>query len=248
MKKLLLGSIALGALMAAAPAGAADLRAPVYKAPPAPIWTWTGFYIGGHAGGGWGDKQWFNVDAAGVPFGLNEGLHHVRGGLAGGQVGFNYQVGYWVWGAEVDASWAALEGSNADIAFLVDLNHSRVESIATAAGKLGYAVDRVMAYAKFGGAWVHDKYWVSSIVTPDITRDTASQNRSGWMGGLGVEYAFAQNWSVKFEYNYLDLGHKRVAFTTPVGGVYRQDIDQQLSLFKFGINYRFGYGPVYAKY
>ena len=249
MKKFLLGGIALGALIAAAPAGAADMRAPAYKAPPPPVFSWTGFYIGGHVGGGWGTKHWFDVDAGGAgAFGRDEGLHHVRGGLWGGQIGANYQFGYWVIGAEVDASWASLEGSHTDIVFLRDVNHTRVESIATASGRIGYAVDRVLGYVKGGGAWVHDKYWVSSLATPDVERDRASDNRSGWMAGVGIEYAFASNWSVKFEYDYLDLGRKRVAFTTPTGGTYRQDIDQQLNLFKVGINYRLGYGPVYANY
>lgn len=252
MKKFLLGTIAFSALITAAPAGAADMRAPAYKAPPPPVFTWTGFYIGGHVGGGWGSKDWVNVDAVngvGTLFpGTFLGKHHVRGGLAGGQVGFNYQVGYWVWGAEFDASWANLEGSNQDIVAFVDINNSRVRSVATAAGRLGYAVDRVLGYVKFGGAWAQDKFWVSSIGTPSVERDRATSNRSGLMAGVGVEYAFAPNWSVKFEYDYLDFGDKRAAFTTPTGGTYRIDIDQQVNLFKVGINYRFGYGPVYANY
>jgi len=75
MKKILLSSIALTALIAAAPAGAADMAvAPRYQAP-APIWSWTGFYIGGHFGAGWGTKDWTSITTA--P-GFDEGLHHVR--------------------------------------------------------------------------------------------------------------------------------------------------------------------------
>ncbi len=249
MKKFLLGGIALGALIAAAPAGAADMRAPAYKAPPPPVFSWSGFYIGGHVGGGWGRKHWFNVDAGGAPFGRDEGFHHVRGGLAGGQIGLNYQFGYWVLGAEVDASWAHLEGSHHDVAFAGDVNHSRVDSIVTASGRLGYSVDRVLGYVKGGGAWVHDKFWVSSVATPDVERERGTSNRNGWMAGVGVEYAFADNWSAKIEYNHIDLGRKRAEFTNLAGAaIYRQDIDQTLNLFKFGINYRFGSGPVYARY
>jgi outer membrane immunogenic protein len=253
MKKLLLGSIALGALIAAAPAGAADLRAPAprYSAPP-PVFSWSGFYIGGHVGGGWGTKDWTSITTA--P-GFDEGLHHVRGGLAGGQIGFNYQVGYWVFGVEADASWADLQGRHTNpVLFLFGVPetlNSKVDSIVTASGRLGYAVDRVLGYVKAGGAWAHDKYFLSNKNSPDTAFVTASETRSGWMAGIGLEYAFAPSWSVKFEYNHLDLGDKRNTFhfQTVTAAPVDHSIAQRLDLFKVGINYRFGgYGPVYAKY
>jgi outer membrane immunogenic protein len=252
MKKLLLGSIALGALMAAAPAIAADMApsGPVYKAPPPPPFSWTGFYIGGHIGAGWGDKHWYSASTA--P-GLDQGLHHVRGGLAGGQIGLNYQVGYWVLGIEADAAWADLNGVHTDVGFLLggasEVNRSKVESVGTVAGRLGYAVDRVLGYVKGGAAWAHDKYTVSNVLAPDVAIGTASETRGGWVAGFGLEYAFAPNWSVKFEYDYIDLGSKRSRFTGPALVPFDEDITQRLNLVKFGINYRFGsYGPVYANY
>ncbi|HEY0568364.1 MAG TPA: outer membrane beta-barrel protein [Xanthobacteraceae bacterium] len=253
MKKLLLNSAAFGvfALGFAVNAVAADLpaRAPMYNAP-APSWSWTGFYIGGHVGGGWGDKHWHSP--AFTPS-IDQGMHHVRGGLGGGQVGFNVQLANWVVGIEADASWAALNGSNADNFFVVngssEVNRSKVDSVGTVAGRLGYAVDRVLGYVKGGGAWVRDEYSVSNIVAPGTVLATASENRWGWMAGIGLEYAFAPNWSVKFEYDYLDFGTKRLQFTGPNFVPFNEDIDQHLSLFKVGINYRFGSsGPVYAKY
>jgi len=78
----------------------------VYKAPPAaPLFSWTGFYAGVHGGAGWAHKDWFFVSQTGVstPPG-SEGSHVATGGLAGGQLGFNYQIGPWVWGVEADAS------------------------------------------------------------------------------------------------------------------------------------------------
>jgi outer membrane immunogenic protein len=253
MKKFLLGGIALAALMAAAPAGAADMRAPAYKAPPppAPMFTWTGFYIGGHVGAGWGDKHWYSGSTA--P-GLDQGFHHVGGGLGGGQIGFNYQVSNWVLGIEADYSAANLTGRHTDVGFTLfgadEVNRSQVKSVATVAGRLGYAWDRVLVYAKGGGAWARDKYVATNVLQPDAELAGASETRSGWMAGLGLEYAFAHNWSVKFEYDYLDLGTKRSRFTGPTLAVpFDEDIAQKLSLFKIGINYRFGgYGPVYANY
>jgi outer membrane immunogenic protein len=257
MKKLLLSGLALGALAigCAVNAGAADLpRAPAYRAPE-PVWTWTGFYIGAHAGAGWGTKHWY---AAQPPFqGIDQGSHHVRGLLGGGQIGYNLQTGNWVFGIEVDASAADLNGSGADNFFklvgplnvvsIIDRSH--VDAVGTVAGRFGYAVDRVLGYVKGGGAWARDKYSVSTILTPDTPFATASETRWGWMGGIGLEYAFAPSWSVKFEYDYLDLGKKQSTLTGPNFVPFTEDIKQTMSLFKFGINYRFGgYGPVYAKY
>lgn len=252
MKKLLISSVAVGALALgfAANANAADLpRAPAYRAPE-PVWTWTGFYIGGHFGAGWGDKHWYNPASTPV---IDQGLHHVRGGLAGGQVGFNIQVANWVLGIEADVSGSDLTGSNADNFFIIngvsEVNRTKVDSVGTVAGRLGYAVDRVLGYVKGGGAWAHDKYSVSNITAPDTVLASASETRRGWMAGVGVEYAFAPSWSVKFEYDHLDLGSKRSRFTGPTLAPFDEDVVQRLNLFQVGINYRFGsYGPVYAKY
>jgi outer membrane immunogenic protein len=103
-------------LACVASASAADLsvRAPVMKAPPpvpVAVFNWTGFYVGAHVGGGWGDKDWVAVGVGPL------GSHDIDGFLGGGQIGFNYQVGAWVLGAEVDFSWADLDGSFVDTIF-----------------------------------------------------------------------------------------------------------------------------------
>src|SRR5215475_8409540 len=100
MKKFLLGIAGLIAL--AAPASAADLAArPYTKAPAmiAAVYDWSGFYVG--ANGGWGSsrKCWDNVTPAGVFF-ANEGCHDATGGVAGGQIGYRWQTGTWVFGLE----------------------------------------------------------------------------------------------------------------------------------------------------
>ncbi len=190
MKKLLLASASVLALNLGA-ATAADLGPrPVYKAPPpvaAPVpFSWTGFYIGAHIGSGWGTKEWDdakpNATACShtsppgqfcfVPPGpgvgpITEGLifnssHTVNGFLGGGQIGFNYQVGWWVWGAEVQGSFADLTG-HGTCGFEGLLNcSSKVDGIATFAGRLGFAVDRALIYMKGGGAWAHDKFAVTN--------------------------------------------------------------------------------------
>src|SRR6187549_1165748 len=112
MKKVLLVTASLIAL--GAPALAADLAArPYTKAPPmvAAVYDWSGFYIG--ANGGWGSsrKCWDAVTANGA-FLANEGCHDADGGTIGGQVGYRWQAGTWVFGLEAQGNWADFGGSN----------------------------------------------------------------------------------------------------------------------------------------
>src|SRR6266566_8645273 len=116
MKKFLLATVGLVALGMAAPASAADLAArPYTKAPPmvAAIYDWSGFYIG--ANGGWGSshKCWdLTNNGFGPISAFREGCHDATGGVAGGQIGYRWQTGTWVWGLEGQGNWADLRGSN----------------------------------------------------------------------------------------------------------------------------------------
>src|SRR5262245_60517570 len=113
MRKLLLSGVATTAFLATSfAANAADL-APSYKAPPpVPYFSWTGIYIGGHAGGAWGRKDWEDpLGFFGVfPFPFAHGNRDHQGFIAGGQIGANYQFGKWVIGVEADFSWTDLDG------------------------------------------------------------------------------------------------------------------------------------------
>jgi outer membrane immunogenic protein len=118
MKKLLLGLAGLVAL--AAPASAADLAArPYTKAPPmiAALYDWSGFYIG--ANGGWGSshKCWDLNNGQGGAFLAAEGCHDATGGTAGGQIGYRWQAGTWVFGVEGQGNWADFRGTIAGVTF-----------------------------------------------------------------------------------------------------------------------------------
>jgi outer membrane immunogenic protein len=125
MKKLMLASVAGIALVAGAPANAADLGTrPMYKAPPVvapvPLFTWTGCYIGGHIGGGWGRKDFSDTNAESSFFiGDGHGAQSIRvdtsGFLGGGQLGCDYQFApNWVIGIEGDFSGAHIKGDVVD--------------------------------------------------------------------------------------------------------------------------------------
>src|SRR5437899_3480078 len=113
MKKFLMGAVGLVALGMVTPASAADLAArPYTKAPPpvvAPIYDWTGFYIG--ANGGWGESRncWGVVPLAGVT--IADGCASRSGGVFGGQLGYRWQSGQFVFGLEGQGDWADLSGS-----------------------------------------------------------------------------------------------------------------------------------------
>jgi outer membrane immunogenic protein len=178
MKKFLLSGVAL-AVLVATPALAADMatRGPVYKAPAAaPLFNWTGFYIGAHGGYGWGDASGFDT----------------TGWFGGGQLGVNYQFApNWVWGVEADVSGADISDSIPGQAFKTDV-------FGTARLRLGYTVDRVMVYGTGGLAWANSKASLGGV--------SDSSSNFGWALGAGIEYAFAPNWSAKLEYIHADYG------------------------------------------
>jgi outer membrane immunogenic protein len=248
------------AVVSSATVLAADMATPVFKAPPLPapaLYRWTGFYGGVHGGGAWSDKDWFYPCSATnlpqPPCNRAQGGHSGESWLAGGQVGFNYQVGQWVWGIEAEFSATRINGDNLDIMFPIDALHSRTDSIGTVAPRLGLAWDRALIYAKGGATWVHDDYSLS-IVQSALTTVTADATRWGWMVGLGVEYAVAQNWSAKVEYNYLGFGTERVLLTSngaiPGQLPFDEDIRQRIQVVKVGLNYKFDWGapPLAVRY
>src|ERR1700712_1831463 len=158
MKKFLLGTVALIAF--AAPAAAADLAArPYTKAPTmiAAVYDWSGFYIG--ANGGWGSsRKCWDAGTPGGAFIANEGCHDATGGTAGGQVGYRWQAGTWVFGVEGQGTWADLKGSNASAIFGGVTNQSRIDAFGLFTGQVGYAANNVLLYVKGGGAVAADRF------------------------------------------------------------------------------------------
>ena len=129
---------------------------------------------------------------------------------------------------------------------------TKVDGLATFAGRFGLTSNQTLVYVKGGAAWAHDKYSLVRTEPVDPFSVTASETRTGWMLGAGVEYAFYSNWSAKLEYNFLDFGNERITLLGTFRGTNRVtpavDIDQQVHLVKFGLNYRFNWGAVTARY
>jgi opacity protein-like surface antigen len=267
-------SYLFGAPIAALPA------AGIYKAPPPPVVgavNWTGFYIGAHLGAAWGGQSWSDpfpsfittgcdgicITGPNVP-GFGDTID-LFGPMAGGQIGANWQYSQWVLGLEADASGTDIRGENTCFTGLGGGNcSSKINATGTATGRLGFAWDRSMVYAKAGGAWAHNQDTVNinnitllTDIGPFPGVSTVNHTRWGWTAGIGIEYAFSPTWSARLEYDYLNFGHASdtfpVLFTPqlyfgPFGAPI--SIEQQIHEVKLGVNYRFGWGkaPVVASY
>jgi outer membrane immunogenic protein len=233
---LLAAAISFGAMQAAS---AADMpvKAPAYQAPAA--YNWTGFYLGGHIGGGWSHTDW-NQTFSSFALALDSGSANANGFLGGAQAGYNYQMGQFVLGLEGDFSWTDMSGTGGHSVFTNYSGTTRTKWTATITPRIGYAWQNALLYAKGGVAFEADENTIN--FSGAATTNTVSATRTGWTVGAGVEYGFWNNWSAKLEYDYLDFGTKNYAltyFAHPAGLVENWDIRHRIQQVKFGINDRF---------
>jgi outer membrane immunogenic protein len=233
-------------------ASAADLPVRVYtKAPPvaAPVYDWSGFYVGLNGGGASSRECLTITSAAGAPVIANsEGCHNATGGLAGGQIGYRWQTANWVMGVEAQGDWADLRGSNSSLTAVIPYtNQTKVDAIGLFTGQVGYAWNNVLLYVK-GGAAVTDNKYSSFFTATGVVFNQASDTRWGGTVGTGIEYGFAPNWSVAAEYDHLFMGNPNVTFPASTIAVTRSDnISQRIDIGTVRLTYRFG-GPAAARY
>lgn len=213
-----------------------------------PGFTWTGGYIGANIGYGWGDfEQAFDAEVI-ILGPLSEGFDADGDGIVGGaQAGFNWQMGQFVFGVEVDVQAADIDGSTSR-SFTVgpatlDTNVSTgIDWFGTARGRIGFVpTERLMVYGTGGFAFGETKS-SASYDAGLLGSDSASSKdtRTGWAAGAGAEYAFADNWTLKAEYLYVDLGEETfLNFEEP--GLFEADLtsDVTLQTVRLGINYKF---------
>ena len=235
ISRAFVGGIALaaGTVACVYSAQAADLprapapapMAPVAYAPP--VYNWTGFYVGGHLGGGFADSSWND------PFSGGTDTFNKGGFLGGGQIGYNAQFNWLVFGVEGDFSWTGLKGSGRDS--LGDSISTKTQWTSTATGRIGAAFDRLLVYGKGGVAFAEDNSSVTNLLGAS---SSATMTRTGWTAGAGLEYAFDRNWSAKLEYDYLGFGSQALNFSPAVYPATSASLNVQE--VKAGINYRFG--------
>jgi outer membrane immunogenic protein len=283
MKRILLATTALAL---SSPVFAADL-APVQmplKAPPvvARPFSWTGCYVGGHLGAGWGHADFIDPNTlfgGGLglfaPTGTGVGIDQGAGVVGGGQVGCDYQFATnWVVGLAGDFSWTNLNGSTSDpYAFsggdllfggkngVPATLRDRTDWLASVTGRVGYTWDRWMLYGKGGVAWEHSRDsigpifgWGSAagactsftLTAPCIASGTDTD--TGWTAGVGLTWAFADNWSAGIEYDHYGFGNHGVTLTAPpvagcfcTGGSAPITVNQNIEVVKATLDYRFNW-------
>jgi len=241
MKKLLLATVALAAFGATAPALGADIGArPYYNTPPAyaaPLYNWTGFYIGAHLGGAFSSGNTFNGLV------LSDSSARLLGGV---QVGADWQFApNWVVGAEGQYSWLGSNNFNATFPNGMVFNNDQ-RAIASITARVGYTWGPGLAYIKGGYAYSDNRDTLTFAGVPvGFALDTS--HRDGYTIGAGVEYMFAPNWSAKAEYQYYNFGDTRFvapAVLIPFGTFHNDE-----HTLKLGVNYRFNFAaPVVARY
>jgi outer membrane immunogenic protein len=200
------------AAMAASPAIAADmlLKAP----PPAPVYNWTGFYAGANVGYSWGisDPNVNFFDASAFIIASSDHSFNIDGVIGGGQAGFNWQTGNWVWGAEADIQGSGQRGTGnfncaaacSVIGPVTETLNQKLDWFGTVRGRLGFTVTPTLLLYGTGGLAYGE------IETDGLISDPASFSlntlKTGWAAGGGIEDRIVGNWTVKLEYLYMDLG------------------------------------------
>jgi outer membrane immunogenic protein len=223
-------AIAAVSLFGMTVAQAADLPqhsgGPVYKAPEAIAYGWTGMYLGLNGGYGWGRSSWSDPAV-----GADSGRFNTSGALLGGQLGYNWQTGRIVFGIETDIDWAPIKGSAANGGVCATDGGGSCQTqqswLGTTRGRVGYAFDRWLPYVTGGVA-----YGNVQAVQPN---GTSSSTNAGWTVGGGLEYALDRNWSAKVEYLHIDLG--TATFMGAASGTNTLSVPITNEIVRAGINY-----------
>jgi outer membrane immunogenic protein len=264
VNRLALGTAALLALGMAVPATAADMRVAPY-APPAPVYTWSGCYVGASAGTSYGTSTHYTTAGSTLnnpasplnvlPAGANiTDSFNLSGFIGGFQAGCNWQWGAWVVGVEGDGSATNKEGQAFETALAPVggagranwISQTQERWLVTARGRLGLTGwwgDRTLLYVTGGGAWakIDSSEWL--VNNPLATGHQESNTRSGWTVGAGIEYVLGYGWSVKGEYLYVDFDRYTTFTTGPinVNNVSPREVKLNDHIFRAGMNYKFGW-------
>lgn len=251
------GALAGVALGLAVPARAADLpAAPGYYPPVAyapAVYNWSGFYFGGNVGAGNINDAFTALTTTPLEAAGNQINVKTWGVLAGGQVGFNYQISSVVLGVE-----AALTASGIDSALnaasaepgLASLRvTSQVNWLSDVTARIGYAVDTLLMYVKGGAAWERATYTVGALNNTGVNIADAviGTNRSGFVVGGGLEYGMTEALTAKFEYDFYDFGTNTYTFNVLDPGnnnvplALSTSVQSHINSFTVGLNYRFNW-------
>jgi outer membrane immunogenic protein len=230
---------------------------PVYKAPAAyqpALYNWTGFYFGGIGGVNYADDTFTDTTTTGFQT-AGTNAHVGYAGLIGGaQVGADYEFTPFVIGVQGSYLASNLTASTVIPSVGTGLNQRSAVTgrwYATATGRIGYAIDTILVYAKGGAAWAREDYTESvlSAVNLEQSQENVAGHRTGFTVGAGFEYGLTEHISALVEYDFLDFGTKNYGFgalsftpaatgaTTPLA--LPINITSNIHELMGGINFRF---------
>ncbi|MGD0639598.1 MAG: outer membrane beta-barrel protein [Roseiarcus sp.] len=208
---------------------------------PPPIFTWTGFYFGAQAGGGWGSS---NENFLGSPNSASfDGSqnYNLGGGIAGGLVGYDYQVGSFVLGLQGDYNWGDISGRSGVINVTPnkgDTYFTKLSSYGDAKARVGYAAGPILLFLDGGLAFGTLEHRYDAALNGGAANTYAhNSSQAGWTLGGGVEYKFAQNWSAGIEYDFVDLGKSSIQYSATPSD--RSNWNDSFSIVKASVAYRF---------
>jgi len=204
------------------PAAPPPARAPAVYMPAPPVYNWSGFYLGINGGWGFGHSGWS------VP-GFTTGNFNINGGLVGGTIGANWQFDSWVFGLEGDFDGSWIKGSSSTcVATLVVACTTENKWLATIRPRFGYAADRALFYLTGGVAF--------GDVLVNTTANWQSADKTGWTAGAGIEGAFTDHWTARFEYLFVDLQNSSFS---PAPAVPPISTKFNANLVRLGVDYKF---------
>jgi outer membrane immunogenic protein len=261
MKRIWAAMILTTAL--AAPGLAADLGARTYAKAPvvAPVSNWSGFYVGGNLGYGWGDG---NTDFSFLPTPAEVGLNNTTlgarsTGITGGaQLGYNWQIGSVVTGLEADIQGSDIKGSARGIPTIAGTavpaegavlsSDRKLSWFGTVRGRLGFTVTPdLLLYGTAGLAYgqveasANSQFFDTGVLVAELPAGVR-KTKVGWTAGAGAEWMFARNWSAKVEYLYVDLGNESaIGDLTPADPPFRAGYAWNFreNIVRAGVNYHF---------
>ncbi len=234
------------ALAVSSAAWAADMPVkapPNLSAVPAP-YSWSGCYVGAHAGVAWAKTKWTNTADTSLFGDLVPGDSLSKSGsglVGGGQVGCNYQINAFVFGLEGTLAASTIDDSVTNTTFGAadDIFTTRINGIATVVGRIGYAWNNWLIYAKGGYAGANVKLGVSDTVAPNKGSGSATNWHSGWTVGGGIELGLSPHWIVGIDYSYMDLQTINDNVAGGSDGVYRFDVRPRIQQAVVRLSYKF---------
>jgi outer membrane immunogenic protein len=236
VRAALLGSLSVLAMAAVSQAADLPLKAgPARAVPYVPVASWSGFYVGLHAGYGRALHEQHYLTEIGGCYDTDFATCTITGsgGLAGLHAGYNWQSGVFVYGIEVDGTWTGIKetrfSTTSEATITVD-----VEWLVSFRGRMGLAMHDTMAYVT-GGAALGG--FNSGWCGPGGYCSKFSDVEWGFVVGAGIEHQFSRNWSIRGEFLYYGFPQASRADTN-ASGTYTTQFTHDIMVGRVGVSYK----------